>query len=154
MPGSSVTHRLIAAGGGSNIAADQAAFRAAGVAGIQQPLGFGSLLDIDGPGARFHYRIHGVVIDFNNLIHLFHIQHDAAQDGNRAVGNAGAGAAGGNRHNIIVSQLHNSSHFFSAVDPHDYFRQVHQAGIRFFVGLKAVQGFRIGFHIGRTNYFC
>ena len=105
-------------------------------------------------GACFRYGIHGVLIDFDNPVHFFHVQHDAAQYGNRAVGNAGTGAAGGNRHNEFIGQLHDSGYFFRAVDPYNHFRQMHQAGVSLFVSFKAVQGFRIGLNVGFAyNFF-
>ena len=147
VPGGAVAYRLVAAGVGCDVAADEAAFRAAGVARVQQTFCFGGHLDIDGTRTGFGYSIHGVFVDFNNLIHFFHVQHDTAQYGNRAVGNAGACAAGRYRNHKLVGQFHDCRNFFRAVDPDHNFRQVHQAGIRLFVRFKTVQGFCIRFYI-------
>lgn len=111
----------------------------------------GSLLDIEGPRAGFDDGVHGVRVDFQDPVHLFQAQDDAAQGRDGAVGHTRAGAARRDRDHVLVGQLQDRGDLFRRGGPDDDFGTVHERRVRLFVGLETLQRLFVGFDVGRAD---
>ena len=135
MTGRAIAHSFVAAGVGSQVAADEAAVGAARVAGVQQAFRFSQILNVDRTHARFDNHVHVFFVDFQNAVHPFHQQDDAMVYRHGAAADAGAGASRRNGNVVFISDLDDFSHFFRIGRQHDDFRRApirrRQAFVRF-----------------------
>ena len=135
MTGRAVAHSFVAAGVGSQVAADEAAVGAARVAGVQQTFGLSQILNVNRTHTCFDNHVHTFFIDFQNAVHPFHQQDDAMIYRHGAAADAGAGASRRNGNVVLVGDLDDFGHFFRISRQHDDFRRApirrSQAFIRF-----------------------
>ena len=150
--GNAIADSLAAAGVGCQIAADQAAFGAAGVTCVKIACFVGHLLNINGTHAGFGDNIHRFGIHLDNFIQALHEQYNTAADSNCAIGKAGTAAADSQRHIVLIAQLHNCGNFFGIGRTHNSLRHTETARIIFLVGFILLQLFRLGKYIGVTYY--
>ncbi|SCI88739.1 Uncharacterised protein [uncultured Ruminococcus sp.] len=129
---------LVAAGVGRDVAADLAAVGAAGVAGIEQAVFVDRLLDDAGADAGLNDGVHVVRINFQDFVHAVQLHDHAAVDGDGAAGDAGAGCAGRNRHEVFIGELYDFRYLFRCFGEDDDFRRVEPIGVTFFVRLVDV----------------
>ena len=103
----------VAAGIGRPVAADTAAVAAARVAGIEQSPLAGFFLDDSRNDTGFDSHIHGVFIDFQDAVHPFCTDHDAAAAiGNGTAFQARPGPPGNEGDDNVIGQADYGRQFF------------------------------------------
>ena len=107
----SVLERAGPAGAFRNVAAERRLPEACRIGRIEKADLLDGVLQIAGDDVRLHARQQVHLIDFQNAIHPLERQHDSAAGRHRAAGIAGAGAAGHERHTLVVAQLRDLRHF-------------------------------------------
>ena len=100
--GDAVADGAQAAGIGSQVAADEAAFGAGRVTGIHEADFLGGILQVYRADTGFDGHVHAFFIQFENLVETVHAENQAAADRDGPVGQAGAAAADGNGEVVFV----------------------------------------------------
>ena len=114
VPRRSITDGPIAAGIGRGIAPDKAGVPAAGVAGIEQSLGFGGGLYVSRADARFDDHVQFFPVHFEDAVHLFCAEDDTAVGiDDSAKFQACPGSPGNDGDIFRIGQLQDSRHIFS-----------------------------------------
>ena len=138
---------FIAAGVGSQVAADEAAVGTAGVAGIEQAFFVGCILDVDSADAGFDGHIHAIFIQFDDVVHPFHEQNDALISRDGATADAGTGTARRDRDVEAVGNLHDFRNFLGIRRQDNDFRRLPEGRCQAFIGFIDVQDICIGLDI-------
>ena len=148
-----VLDSLVAACIVCNIAADLAGRCRRGISCIEQAMFFSFFLQLGAIDARLYDRVHGICIQFQDLVHPFQFYNHAMVDRNGATGHAGTCSPRRNGDKVLVGKFDNGCNFLCRTRENDDFWLFEKMRIAFLVGLVLIQSIFVVTNIFLPHHF-
>ena len=141
-----IFNSAVAASVGCNVTADEAGVPTAGVAAVEEAFLLDCILKDRRGNAGFGNTNHVVFIDFEDFVHTFNGDDDAAEGSNSTSCQARTSCTRNHDRIVFIAELNDFGNFFSSSRKNNDLRFFHVMGVRYFV-----MGIRFEFIFVRIN---